>query len=51
MVVIKLKNPLDYEELLTRFFYSFVVAAANPVSGVAETAVLISLPPKICEGM
>lgn len=34
-----------------RDFYSFVVAATNPISGVGETAVLISLPQKICEGM
>ncbi|XP_037037495.1 uncharacterized protein LOC119075215 [Bradysia coprophila] len=49
VVTIRLNGPLAEEELLTREFYSFVVAATNPVSGVAETAVLISLPPKICE--
>lgn len=36
---------------MTRDFYSFMVAATHPTSGVAETAVLISLPPKTCEGM
>ncbi|KAG4076573.1 hypothetical protein HA402_002736 [Bradysia odoriphaga] len=49
VVTISLNGALAEEELLTKDFYSFVVAATNPVSGVAETAVLISLPPKICE--
>lgn len=49
LVTIGLREPLGEEELLTRDFYSFVVTATNPVSGIAETAVLISLPPKICE--
>lgn len=49
VITITLKDPLVEEELLSRDFYSFVVAATNPISGVAETAVLISLPPKICE--
>lgn len=36
---------------MTRDFYSFVVVATNADGGVGETAVLISLPQKTCEGM
>ncbi|KAG4078591.1 hypothetical protein HA402_003238 [Bradysia odoriphaga] len=49
VVTVALKDPLTEEDLLARDFYSFVVVATNPLSGAAETAVLISLPPKICE--
>lgn len=51
MVTIALKEPLTADDLLTRDFYSFIVVATNPISGVGETAVLISLPQKTCEGM
>lgn len=46
-----MKDPLSEEEILARDFYSFVVVATHPINGVGETAVLISLPQKTCEGM
>lgn len=36
---------------MSRDFYSFVVVATHPANGVGETAVLIGLPQKTCEGM
>lgn len=51
LITITLKDPLVEEELETRDFYSFVVVATNADDGVGETAVLISLPQKTCEGM
>lgn len=47
---IAFKEPISQEELEARDFYSFVVVATHPTSGTAETAVLISVPKKICEG-
>lgn len=51
LITITLTNPLSPEDVETKEFFSFVIVATNPNSGVGETAVLISLPPKICEGM
>ncbi|KAJ6625244.1 Protocadherin-15, partial [Pseudolycoriella hygida] len=51
LISIELKDPLTAEEISSKDFYSFVIVATNPVSGVGETAVIISVPEKICEDL
>lgn len=50
MISITLNQSLTEEDLESKDFYSFIVVATHPINGIGETAVLISLPRKICEG-